>query len=538
VVVGSGVAGLRAAIQAASAGLRVVILAKDPASDSNTDKAQGGIAVALSDEDRVGLHYQDTVAAGAGLCDERAVRTMVEEGPGFINELIGWGAAFDRDGTRLSFTREGAHSARRVLHARGDSTGQEILRALLLRAHSLAGLSFLPGVYTVDLLTEGGMCVGVRCLETETGSVAEVHARILLATGGCGQVYRETTNPSQATGDGIAMAYRAGAWVRDMEFVQFHPTALALPGAPRFLLSEALRGEGGVLRDAAGYRFMPDVDPRLAELAPRDVVARAIAARMESTGTPHVYLDMTALDGDYLKERFPRIHSTCLSYGLEISRDPIPVSPSAHYMMGGVASDHRGRTSIPGLYAAGEVACTGVHGANRLASNSLLEGLVFGARAGMAVVSDAGSDPVPFQPEPERPDDLSREPLGLAGGPKWVRAEAAESLTGEVRGIAWTKAGLIRDASGLHEALEDLAGLMEGQGGGAESRSGVEGRNLRLVASLIARAALERRESRGAHCRTDYPGKDDEVLRRSHLMKDDAGFSAVRMRAGSGSGPT
>jgi L-aspartate oxidase len=510
VVVGSGVAGLRAAIQAASAGLRVVILAKDPASDSNTDKAQGGIAVALSDEDRVGLHYQDTVAAGAGLCDERAVRTMVEEGPGFINELIGWGAAFDRDGTRLSFTREGAHSARRVLHARGDSTGQEILRALLLRAHSLAGLSFLPGVYTVDLLTEGGMCVGVRCLETETGSVAEVRARILLATGGCGQVYRETTNPSQATGDGIAMAYRAGAWVRDMEFVQFHPTALALPGAPRFLLSEALRGEGGLLRDAAGYRFMPDVDPRLAELAPRDVVARAIAARMESTGTPHVYLDMTALDGDYLKERFPRIHSTCLSYGLEISRDPIPVSPSAHYMMGGVASDHRGRTSIPGLYAAGEVACTGVHGANRLASNSLLEGLVFGARAGMAVVSDAGSD---------------------------LRAEAAESLTGEVRGIAWTKAGLIRDASGLHEALEDLAGLMEGQGGGAESRSGVEGRNLRLVASLIARAALERRESRGAHCRTDYPGKDDEVLRRSHLMKDDAGFSAVRMRDGSGSGP-
>ncbi len=521
IVVGSGIAGLRAAIAAAAAGLEVIVLAKDPASESSTDKAQGGIAVALGDEDEVGLHYRDTIAAGAGLCDERAVQTMVGEGPRLITELIAWGASFDREGARLAFTREGAHSARRVLHAGGDSTGQEILRTLIERARSERRLGFVQGAYTVDVQVEAGRCTGVTCIDGATGRPTSLAGRVLLATGGCGQVYRETTNPPQATGDGIAMGYRAGAWVRDIEFVQFHPTALALPGAPRFLLSEALRGEGGVLRDRSGRRFMVEVDPVRAELAPRDVVSRAIAARMESTGESSVLLDMTGLDPGFVKRRFPRIHSTCLGFGIDISGEPIPVSPSAHYMMGGVATDLHGRTSVSGLYAAGETACTGVHGANRLASNSLLEGLVFGARAGEAVAADAESGEVRFDPAPE-----TREtpPDGGAPAGRWplaVAAGAAPALVSGVRAAAWTHAGIIRDGGSLSEALDLLEGLLSSAGGGAPTRAGVEARNLHLVATLIAGAALGRRESRGAHFRRDHPESDDARYRRSFLTRSD-----------------
>jgi L-aspartate oxidase len=532
-VVGSGVAGLSAAIEAAAAGLRVTLLTKDTAAESNTDKAQGGVAVALSDEDEVGLHHRDTLAAGDGLCDEAAVRVLVEEGPACITRLIDWGASFDREGSRLSFTREGAHSARRVLHARGDSTGQEILRVLLREAETLPGITYLQRTYTVDLIVEGGRCAGLLCLDEATGGLSRVGGAVLLAAGGCGQVFRETTNPEQATGDGIAMAFRAGAWVRDMEFVQFHPTALAAPGAPRFLLSEALRGEGGRLVDARGVRFMLEVDPDCAELAPRDVVARAIARRIAETGGAPVYLDLRHLGSEFLSRRFPRIHATCLGYGLDIGKDLVPVGPAAHYMMGGVATDLRGRTSLPGLYVAGEAACTGVHGANRLASNSLLEGLVFGVRAGRAAVEDAAAGGAARPADFDGAEEAAY--LELPGAParvESVSAAQAGPLAERVREIAWRAAGVLRDGDGLRRAAEELWALAGSAAPApAVTRAGVEARNVHAVAALILRAALVREESRGAHHRTDFPRRDDGRFRRSLLLNASGKAASLPIRA-------
>src|SRR5437867_3544187 len=386
-VVGSGIAGLRAAIELSSAGT-VLVLAKSNLSDSATAWAQGGIAVALSDEDEIGLHEQDTLNAGDGLCRPESVALLVEEGPKYITQLIEWGTEFDRAGTKLAFTREAAHSRSRILHAHGDSTGREISRALLARAHTIPHLHLRAHSFTTGLIVENGRVVGLRFIDENDGSLHEVRAgAVLLATGGLGQIYRETTNPEVATGDGMAIAYEAGAVLSDMEFVQFHPTALAIKGAPRFLLSEALRGEGGILRNVNLDRFMKRYS-EAQELAPRDVVARAIVSEMHRTQSAYVYLDMTAKSEEFLKKRFPLIYSTCLSYGLDLATDMAPVCPAAHYMMGGVKTDLWGRTSLPGLYAAGETADTGVHGANRLASNSLLEGLVFGARSGQAMIVD------------------------------------------------------------------------------------------------------------------------------------------------------
>src|SRR5499425_2216155 len=388
VVVGSGVAGLRAAIELSSSGT-VLVLAKSSLNDSATAWAQGGIAVALSDEDEIGLHEQDTLAAGDGLCRPESVALLVEEGPHYITQLIEWGTEFDRSGTKLAFTREAAHSRSRILHAHGDSTGREISRALLARAHNIPNLHLRAHAFTTGLMIEKNRVVGVRFLDENDGSLHELHAgAVLLATGGLGQLYRETTNPQVATGDGMAIAFEAGAVLSDMEFVQFHPTALSVKGAPRFLLSEALRGEGGVLRNVNLERFMKRYH-EAQELAPRDVVARALTSEMHKTNSQYVYLDMTGKPGELLEKRFPRIYSTCLSYGLDLASDLAPVSPAAHFMMGGVKTDLWGRTSLPGLYAAGESADTGVHGANRLASNSLLEGLVFGARSGQAMMKDA-----------------------------------------------------------------------------------------------------------------------------------------------------
>src|ERR1035441_5947231 len=354
-VIGAGVAGLRAAIELAEAGT-VLVVAKDSLRESSSEYAQGGIAVALSDDDEVELHEQDTIYAGDGLCDREAVHTLVEEGPAAIQELIGWGAEFDREGLRLSFTREGAHSRNRILHSHGDSTGREIARTLYQKAASLPQIEFRTYSAVVDLLKEKDAVAGALVFDAKRGELLPVHTRaVLLATGGLGRVYKETTNPDVATGDGVAMAWRAGADISNIEFVQFHPTALHVEGAPRFLLSEALRGEGARLINADGERFMSRYH-EMGELAPRDVVSRAIVSELRRTGAPHVFLDLTHREPEFIRNRFPRVYETCKLYGVDISREPAPVHPAAHYAMGGVRTDLDGQTSLDRLFAAGEAA--------------------------------------------------------------------------------------------------------------------------------------------------------------------------------------
>ena len=502
IIVGSGIAGLRAAIAIAASGRRAALLTKDGATDSSSDKAQGGIAAVLSEDDELALHYEDTLVAGDGLCNEAAVRVLVEEGPTRALELIEWGARFDREGTRLALAREAAHSKRRILRAQGDSTGREIVRALVEKTSTLDGVALLPRTFSVDLVMQGGRIAGLLALDEERVDVRLLRApAVLLATGGAGLVYSETTNPPQATGDGAAMAYRAGAEMMDLEFVQFHPTALQVTGAPRFLLSEAMRGEGGRLLDAAGRPFMPEFDPR-GDLAPRDIVARGIFEMMRRSGAPCVHLDMTALPAEAVRARFPRIAATCARYGLDIGRDRLPVSPCAHFMMGGVKTDLMGRTSIPGLYAAGEVACTGVHGANRLASNSLLEGLVFGARAGAAVIQDRileGAGAV------GGPATAQAEAARLAEAVRSIEPRAAEDVVARLRRVMWEDVGLVRDAEGMHRAVRTILNLESGLSPRPPSRIGLEARNLLFVARLVAESALRREESRGSHYRSDFP---------------------------------
>ena len=506
-VIGSGVAGVRAAIELSQAGT-VLVLAKSDLSESATAYAQGGIAVALSDEDEIGLHEQDTLNAGDGLCRPDIVTLLVEEGPKYITQLIDWGTEFDRAGTKLAFTREAAHSRSRILHAHGDSTGREISRALLARAHTIPHLHLRAHAFTTELILENGRAVGVRFLDETDASLHEVRAgAILLATGGLGQLYRETTNPDVATGDGMAIAYEAGAVLSDMEFVQFHPTALAVKGAPRFLLSEALRGEGGILRNINLERFMKRYH-EAQELAPRDVVARAIVSEMHKTDSQHVYLDMTEKPRDFLEKRFPRIYATCLGYGLDLSSDLAPVSPAAHFIMGGVKTDLWGRTSIPGLYAAGETAATGVHGANRLASNSLLEGLVFGARSGIAMMQDApGSKKkqlnMPGSPVP-KPGKASN---AQAAAPK-AKPPASPALQ-KLREVMWKQVGILRDGKELKAALDSLQ-AMQIPLADKNGRCDHELKNLHALGILITRSALAREESRGSHYRSDFPYRDDD----------------------------
>jgi len=503
-VIGAGVAGLRAAIDLAAAGA-VLVVAKESLRESSSEYAQGGVAVALSDDDEVELHEQDTLHAGDGLCNPASVRTLVEEGPGAIQQLIGWGAEFDRDGSRLAFTREAAHSRSRILHAHGDSTGREIARTLYRKAASLPGVVFRSYAAAAGLLLDEGGVAGAWLNREPVRSRA-----VLLATGGLGCVFLNTTNPEVATGDGVAMAWRAGAQIQDLEFVQFHPTALHLEGAPRFLLSEALRGEGALLRNASGERFTD-------EMAPRDVVARAIVREMARTASPHVFLDLTHRQPGFVRDRFPRIYETCLRHGIDLERQAAPVAPAAHYAMGGVRTDLDGRTSLARLYAAGEAACTGVHGANRLASNSLLEGLVFGARAAQAMLSDrlaagdaSGAAGAASQPGPEHPPD----PADSASAPLTLA---------QVQEIAWQHCGIVRDAAGLQEArrLLEAPGVPYGPAG-APAGPAIDARNPHLVALLIARCAEARRESRGAHYRTDFPNSCASFALHSIVQRDAA----------------
>jgi L-aspartate oxidase len=527
IVVGSGIAGLRAALEIARAGARVTVLTKDRREESNTEYAQGGVAVALSEEDEVSLHEGDTLAAGAGLCDERAVEVLVEEGRRYIRELIEWGTEFDREGGRLLFTREAAHSRARILHAQGDATGREIVRALLARAGREPKISFLAHAETESLIVRDRAVRGVRYLDPLVRAPRVLTARaVMLATGGAGALYLHTTNPDVATGDGVAMAFDAGAELADMEFVQFHPTALNLEGAPRFLLSEALRGEGGVLRNAAGRRFMPRYHES-AELAPRDVVTRSIVAEMRRTATRAVFLDMTAFDAAHLRRRFPKIYRTCLQYGLDLAREPIPVSPAAHYCMGGVRTDLEGRTTLAGLYAAGEVACTGVHGANRLASNSLLEGLVFGARAGAAAVEDSKGLSASVA-RASASEDEARAEVRRADVRRVSAASAA--VRKRVRRLMWERVGILRTREGLARALSEFEQIA-----GAALLPGP--RNFVTTASVIARSALWREESRGGHYRLDFPARDDEHWRVHSIIEKGAGITrseSVEFAAGVG----
>jgi len=498
IVVGAGIAGLRAAIELASAG-RVVVLTKREVTDSNTQWAQGGIAAALSDEDEVGLHFQDTLNAGDGLCNPEAVKILVEEGPERIEELIAWGTQFDRDGTRLAFGREGAHSRNRILHAHGDSTGREIARALYAKVKTLDNISVCEFEFSTDLFLDSGSVRGIHLIDDAGVRQTITASAVLLASGGLGQLYRNTTNPSVATGDGVAMAFRAGAEISDIEFIQFHPTALYLKNAPRFLLSEALRGEGAYLRNSDKVRFMSNYH-ELAELAPRDVVARAIVNELSVSRAenPAVYLDLTHLDAARIKERFPRIYSTCLQYNIDITADLVPIHPAAHYSMGGIRTDMDGQTSIKRLYAAGETASTGVHGANRLASNSLLEGLVFGARAGSMMRNNLGN-------VASRATQVPQEGLVSSND----RAERTEAQIQEIQNLMWQDAGIIRTGSGLKEAIQKLEGI---RFAAPRSRRAWEASNLLTAGLLVARSALAREESRGAHYRTDFPVHNDETF--------------------------
>jgi L-aspartate oxidase len=507
VVVGAGIAGLRAAIELAEAGT-VLVLAKRGVKDSNTQFAQGGIAAALSDEDEIGLHLQDTLQAGDGLCNPEAAKVLVEDAPERIEELIQWGTEFDRKGTKLTFGREGAHSRNRILHAHGDSTGREILRAIYAKANSIPKVTVREFEFSTDLIFGDGRVSGIQVIGENGESQSISASSVLLATGGLGQLYRNTTNPDVATGDGVAMAFRAGAEVSDMEFMQFHPTALYLKNAPRFLLSEALRGEGAYLRNMDLHRFMPKYHP-MAELAPRDIVARAITHELEVVHSKDavVYLDLTHLDAKHVISRFPRIYETCDKYNIDITTELIPIRPAAHYSMGGVRSDLDGRATVAGLYVAGEVACTGVHGANRLASNSLLEGLVFGARAGRKMRDELharGKLPAPHR--------------AVSNGPVET---VTEGMVQEIQDLMWRDVGIVRIGSGMKHALEQLLQISP-RVAHPKTRRGYEAQNLWQAGMLVARSALAREESRGAHYRLDFPDHNDAKFLKHSIVKGES----------------
>ena len=488
IIIGSGIAGLYTALLARRMG-RVLILTKGSLDDCNTKHAQGGIAAPIGPGDSPELHFRDTIAAGAGLCDPEAVKILTEEAADRIHDLIELGVHFDTVNGEIALGKEAAHSVPRILHAGGDATGEHIETTLGRLARSSKSITILEYCFATEILVEGGRAVGVKALDCRTGSVEEFFGKaVVLATGGAGRLFKFTTNPEIATGDGVALAFRAGAEIADMEFFQFHPTALRLPGAPVFLISEAVRGEGGILRNIRGERFMPRYHPD-AELAPRHVVARAIFFEMRRTGADYVLLDVTHLPRKLISTRFPHIYRFCLNYGLDMASAPIPVAPAAHYMIGGVKTNVWAETNIRGLFACGETACTGVHGANRLASNSLLEVLVFAKRI-IDRVSQGGNPPSP-----------SAEHFTLPR--RKGRASSPPSLSALQR-LMWENAGIIRSKETLEEAAEILAAWEE-MAPPPTDRPSHELKNLILTGRLLVEAALIREESRGAHFRPDFP---------------------------------
>jgi L-aspartate oxidase len=524
-VVGAGVAGLRAAAELAEHG-NVLVVTKEAVAESNTHYAQGGIAVALGGDEDVALHLKDTVGAGDGLVYSPAARVLVAEGPRRVAELIDWGARFDRAGGVLLRTREGAHSLPRILHANGDATGAEISRSLAAFARAHNHIQFAEWTTVTALVTEDGRVIGADLLDRDNQACRVTARAVLLAAGGAGQVYSDTTNPAVATGDGIALAATAGAELADMEFYQFHPTAFSFPDAPRFLLSEALRGEGAYLRNDRGERFMERYHPLL-ELAPRDIVARAITREGmgERPGDQRVvHLDMRHVTDINLHERFPGISAFLAKYGFDLARDLIPVRPAAHYLMGGIRTDLDGRTTLRALYAAGEAACTGVHGANRLASNSLLEGLVFGARAAKAMLQEGSTPAAADAPL------LESQPLDAG-----EEAQLEESI-GKLQHAMWAHAGLLREEQSLREGELALtayeAEITRFAQTGKRSRRLAEALALGGVARAILLSALARTESRGAHFRNDYPKRDDaRFLKHSVVRRSADGAMQVEFEA-------
>lgn len=499
-VIGAGIAGIRAAL-AVDPRLSIVLATKGEVADSNSSYAQGGIAGVFDPLDDIANHAADTIAAGKGMCDRDVVEMVVREAPERIRELIEMGAVFDEADGEIALTQEGGHSHRRVVHALGDATGKEIMRALIDRVRNSAHSQLWENTFTIDLLTHEGECRGALVWNPQHGKTFVWAKQTILATGGAGRLFRETTNPEIATADGQAMAFRAGVELRDMEFMQFHPTVLYIAGSSRHLISEAVRGEGGILRDCHGVRFMGDYSPQL-ELAPRDEVSRAITRQMEKTRHHCVYLDVTHLPPALIAERFPHISIVCREFGLDLTKDLIPVRPGAHYMIGGVTIDHHARTTLPRLFASGEVTSSGLHGANRLASNSLLEGLVFGLRAGTLASEAALAEPDRFSAWP-----LESDPPTMSDGRD--QSLNLEDLRNSLNSEMWRDVGIERNATGLESALNQVE-FWDRYVGPREFNQpkGWELQNMLLVSRLMIAAAAARTETRGVHTRSDFPESD------------------------------
>ncbi|MCU0710748.1 MAG: L-aspartate oxidase [Pirellula sp.] len=509
-IVGGGLSGLRAAHEV-DPSLRALILTKDKLEESNSSYAQGGIASVWDPEDRFDNHVQDTLVAGAGLCDSDVVAQVVKEAPERVNELIAWGTRFDTQDGQIILGREGGHSHQRILHALGDATGKEIIRAMIEHVKSRPNVEIVEETFTLDLITFEGRCHGVIA-STRGGKPYFIWAKeTILCTGGCGQVFRESTNPRVATGDGHAIAFRAGAIMRDMEFMQFHPTVLYIAGSSRTLITEAVRGDGAYLLDSRGYRFMGDYDARL-ELAPRDVVSQSIVSQMEKTQSPCVYLSMKHLNPTHIRNRFPGIAKVCAGFGLDIAVDAIPVRPGAHYMIGGCTVDTEARTSLPGLWAAGEVTSTGLHGANRLASNSLLEGLVYGSIAGRNAAQSAlenRSEELRVLPISSATQIMLKEPIDFA------------DIRNSIRSLMWRNVGVRRQADRLDETIQTIQHyctyVLSLQ---LDSVDGWELQNMLTVSLQMATSALKRNESRGVHFRTDFPAQSSEWQKHLSLRRE------------------